>query len=173
MKQYKLELIVFLSGAVIMILELTGSRVLAPYLGNSTFVWTSLIGVILGRLSIGYWLGGKVADQKASYENFSLILMIAGVLIGLTTIGKEIILQFIQNSTQSIRIGSLIASIIIFAPASIFLGMVSPYAIRLKIKSIEKSGRTVGNLYALSTIGSIVGTFLAGFWLIAYFGHTT
>lgn len=173
MKKYKLELIVFISGAVVMILELTGSRVLAPYLGTSTFVWTSLIGIILGSLSLGYWLGGKVADEKASYENFSLILMIAGVLIGLSTIGKEIILQFIQNTTTSIRIGSIIASIIIFGPASIFLGMVSPYAIRLKIKSIEKSGRTVGNLYAISTIGSIVGTFLAGFYLISYFGHTT
>lgn len=156
-----------------MILELTGSRVLAPYLGNSTFVWTSLIGIILGSLSIGYWLGGKVADQKADYKKFSLILMIAGVLIGLSTIGKEIILQFIQNTTASIRIGSVVASIIIFGPASIFLGMVSPYAVRLKIKSIEKSGRTVGNLYALSTVGSIVGTFLAGFYLISYFGHTT
>ncbi len=172
MKKYKLELIVFISGAVIMMLELTGSRVLAPFLGTSIFIWTSLIGVILASLSLGYFLGGKSADKKPSLEKFSLILLIAGLLIAITTVSKNITLDFVEQNIKNVRTGAVIATLILFAPASIFLGMVSPYAVKLKVKSIDKAGRTVGNLYALSTIGSIVGTFLSGFYLISYIGHT-
>lgn len=171
MKNHKLELIVFICGAVVMILELTGSRILAPYLGTSLFVWTSLIGIILGSLSLGYFWGGKLADKKANFQQFSLIIFLAAVLVALTSFSKEIILQFLEKNVSDIRISSVIATILLFAPASIFLGMVSPYAIKLKLDSLQKSGRTVGNLYAISTIGSIVGTFLAGFFLVAFFGN--
>ena len=171
MKKYILEITVFISGAVVMILELTGSRVVAPYLGTSLFVWTSLIGIILGCLSLGYWLGGKIADKNATYKKYSLILFFAGLLIAITAFSKETILEFIQTYIPGLRLGSILAAILLFAPASIFLGMVSPYAVKLKMHSVEKSGSTVGTLYAISTIGSIVGTFLAGFVLIAYFGN--
>lgn len=172
MQKYKLEFIVFIGGAVVMILELTGSRVLAPYLGTSIFVWTSLIGIILGSLSLGYYLGGKLSDKKTSYEIFSLILLSSGILIAFSALSKTLVLDLIQNSTKDIRIASVIGAITLFAPASIFLGMISPYAVKLKMTTLEKSGSTVGNLYALSTIGSIAGTFLAGFVLVAYFGHS-
>ncbi|MDA1060769.1 MAG: fused MFS/spermidine synthase [bacterium] len=172
MKKYKLELIVFISGSVVMMLELTGSRVLAPFLGTSIFVWTSLIGIILGSLSLGYYLGGKSADKKPSFEKFSLILLIAGLLIAITTVSKNITLNFVEQNITNLRLGAILATTILFAPASIFLGMVSPYAVKLKVKSIDKAGSTVGNLYALSTMGSIAGTFLSGFYLISYIGHT-
>ena len=172
MTKYKLEFIVFISGAVVMILEITGSRVLAPYLGTSLFVWTSIIGIILGSLSLGYYLGGKLADKEANYNIFSLIIFIAALLIGSTTVLKEALLQLLQVNISSIKLGAVLAATALFAPASIFLGMVSPYAVKLKMKDLKTSGRTVGNLYAISTIGSITGTFLAGFVLISYFGNT-
>ena len=172
MKRYLLELIVFICGAVVMILELVGSRVLAPYLGTSIVVWTSLIGIILGSLSVGYWWGGKIADREPSYHVFSLIIFIAAVLIGLSTAVKSPVLDFLQDHVESFHISAVVGTLILFAPASVVLGMISPYAVRLKIHDLDTSGTTVGTLYAISTVGSIAGTFLAGFYLIAYFGST-
>lgn len=170
MSKYKLEFIVFISGAVVMIFELVGSRVLGPHLGNSIFIWTSIIGVILGSLSLGYWLGGRWADRGASYTFLALILLLAGALIGLMNLFKDQSLIFITNYIRDIRWGGLSAALLLFSWPSILLGAVSPYAVKLKINSLENSGRTVGNLYAISTLGSIVGTFAAGFWLIPFFG---
>lgn len=155
-----------------MVLELDGSRILAPYLGTSLYTWTSLIGIILGALSLGYFLGGKLADKKPSFKTLSVILLLAAIAIGLIGLMKEPFLQFIQNEISDIRIGSIAATTILFAIPSVLLGMVSPYAVKLKIETLSKSGRTVGNLYAISTIGSIVGTFLAGFYLIPAMGNT-
>lgn len=173
MKKYILETVVFMCGAIVMILEITGSRIMAPYLGTSLFVWTSLIGVILGSLSLGYWLGGKLADSgKASFRNFSVIIFLGAIFVALIAITKEPILQFVEENFKDIRLGSVIAATVIFAPSSVFLGMISPYAAKLKLDGLQHAGRTIGGLYALSTIGSIVGTFLAGFWLLSWFGNT-
>jgi len=172
MKKYSLELIVFLAGLAVMVLELDGSRILAPYLGTSLYTWTSLIGIILGALSLGYFLGGKLADKKPSFKNLSIILLLAAISIGLIGLTKEPFLKFVQNEISDIKIGSIVTTIVLFTLPSVLLGMVSPYAVKLKIESLNKSGRTVGNLYAISTIGSIVGTFLAGFYLIPAMGST-
>jgi spermidine synthase len=169
-KKYILEIVVFVSGAVVMVFELVGSRVLAPYLGTSLVIWTSLIGVILGSLSLGYYLGGKLADKKPHTRTFSLILLGSGIAIGLTAVFKIIIIFGLQSAIKDLRINGIMASLLLFAPASILLGMVSPYAVRLKLLAIETSGKTVGNLYAISTVGSISGTFIAGFYLIPLFG---
>jgi spermidine synthase len=155
-----------------MILELVGSRIMAPYLGTSIIVWTSLIGVILGCLSLGYWWGGRVADRKPSYQVFSSLIMTAGVLIAAIAFIKEPVLERLQTGIMSIELAAPVATIILFGLPSTLLGMVTPYAVRLKMADVEHSGRTVGNLYAISTIGSIVGTFLAGYYLIAFFGST-
>ncbi|MCH7730155.1 fused MFS/spermidine synthase [Patescibacteria group bacterium] len=172
MEKYKLEIIAFVGGAVVMILELVGSRILAPYLGTSIIVWTSLIGIILGSLSLGYWWGGKLADRKPNYKTFSFIILISGLLIGVVALIKTPFLFFLQKNFDDLRTGSVLATLILFAPPSVTLGMISPYAIRLKMKSIAKSGETAGSIFAVSTAGSIVGTFLAGFVLIATFGST-
>jgi spermidine synthase len=167
-----LEIVVFLCGAVVMILEMVGSRILAPYLGSSIIVWTSLIGIILGSLSIGYWWGGLKADKNPSFRSLSLIIVLAAFFIGGIAITKSFVLDFLQDYTTSVHLASAIATIVLFAPPGILLGMVSPYAVKLKLISLEKSGNTVGRLYAISTIGSILGTFLGGFYLIAFFGST-
>lgn len=167
-----LEVIVFICGAVVMILEMVGSRILAPYLGTSIVVWTSLIGIILGCLSLGYWWGGKIADVKPSYRALSLIIFLSGIFIALIALTKSFILSFLQQSMSNVHMGSTFATLLLFAPPSTLLGMVSPYAVRLKVKDLKTSGSTVGRLYAISTVGSIFGTFLAGFFLIAFFGST-
>jgi len=168
--KYLLEIVVFVCGAVVMIFELVGSRVLGPYFGTSIFVWTSLIGIILGSLSLGYYLGGKIADKKPSLKNLSLIIFLAAISISLTVLIKNFLLVILQNSFTDIRASSILASLSLFLPASVFLGMVSPYAVKLKIDNLNTSASTVGNLYAISTTGSIVGTFLSGFYLIPHFG---
>lgn len=153
--------------------EITGSRVLAPYVGTSIIVWTSLIGIILASLSIGYWLGGRLADKRPHVGGLAFLLFAAAILVALTALIKEIVLMMIAGSGFDIKTNTIIASIVLFTPASIILGMVSPFAVRLKLSALTTSGATVGLLYALSTVGSIVGTFLAGFYLVPNFGVST
>ncbi len=172
MQKYILELIVFICGAAVMVLELVGSRTLAPYLGTSIFVWTSLIGIILGSLSLGYYLGGRISDKHPNYKIFSAVILGSAIYIFFIALFKFSFLIFLMEKISGIRAGSVIASFVLFSPPSVMLGMVSPYAVKLKIKDLSHSGSTVGNLYAISTIGSIAGTFLAGFYLIPSFGTT-
>jgi predicted membrane-bound spermidine synthase len=155
-----LGVIVFLCGAVVMILEMVGSRILAPYLGTSIVVWTSLIGIILGCLSIGYWWGGQLADENPSYRSLSLIILLAGLFVATIALSKSYVLELLQRHAGTIHLGATLGTLLLFAPPSILLGMVSPYAVRLKMRDLRDSGRTVGNLYAISTMGSIFGTFL-------------
>ncbi|MBT3419018.1 MAG: fused MFS/spermidine synthase [Candidatus Magasanikbacteria bacterium] len=169
---YRLEGIVFCTGAIILVLEIAGSRVFAPYLGTSIFIWTSLIGIILASLSLGYHLGGKLADKNPNYKTFASILFFSGVAVLFLTLIKTPFLTFVRYTFTDIRLAALISTIVLFGPASTLLAMASPYAVRLKLNTIEMSGKTIGNLYAISTVGSIVGTFLTGFVLFSYF-HLT
>lgn len=166
---YIIALLVFAGGAIGMMLELTGARVLAPYFGNSLFVWTSLIGVMLGFMSLGYYLGGRLADLKLDAGNLFWILAGAGISVALVNFVEGLLLPPLSQG-DSVRALAVLSAAILFAVPSTLLGMVSPYCIRLRMHAIEDSGATVGTLYAISTVGSIVGTFAAGFWLIAIFG---
>jgi spermidine synthase len=170
MKKYLLEITVFTSGALVMIYEIVGSRLLAPYIGASTYVWTSLIGVILAALSLGYWLGGRWADRQPEIKILAFVLFLAGGLVSLTILLHDLILSVIGRFYVGLEIKSVIAALVLFAPASVLLGFVTPYAVKLKMDSLEDSGKIVGRLYALSTVGSITGTFLAGFFLIPFIG---
>ncbi|MBI4128217.1 MAG: fused MFS/spermidine synthase [Parcubacteria group bacterium] len=171
-KRFVLEFIVFVSGAVVMVLELVGSRILAPHVGTSLIVWTSLIGIILGSLSLGYFWGGRLADQNPRYKVLSFILLLSGVITGAVALLQSPILTLIDRTIRDLRMGSTVATLLLFAPPSVLLGMVSPYAVKLRLTNIGLAGSTAGNLYAISTVGSIVGTFLAGFVLISSLGST-
>jgi predicted membrane-bound spermidine synthase len=166
MKKFTLEIVAFFCGAVVMAFEIVGSRMLGPYVGTSMFAWTSIIGVILLSLSIGYFWGGRIADMRPRADILSLFIFISALFIIITLVVKESVLEILLRSMDNIHVVSVIASLVLFAIPSILLGMVSPFAVRIKMKSLEKSGSTVGNLYAISTVGSIVGVFLAGFILI-------
>jgi spermidine synthase len=167
-----LEIAVFLCGAVVMVIELTGSRVLAPYLGTSLVVWTSLIGIILASLSIGYWWGGRLADQRPEARLLGRIIFLSAVATAVMALIKTVVLGFLQARSSGLHTAAMSATLLLFAPASILIGMVSPFAVRLKLEDTQTSGRTAGKLYAISTIGSIFGTFLAGFVLIPRLGST-
>jgi len=169
-RQYILEITVFVCGALLMVFEIIGSRILSPFIGTSTYIWTSLIGVILASLSLGYWLGGKWADRKPDIKVLAAVIFLAGGCVAVTIMAKEIVLSFIAASGMMLEIKSLLAALLLFAPASVALGFVTPYAVRLRVVSVEDSGRTVGRLFAFSTVGSIVGTFAAGFFLIPFVG---
>ncbi|HEX8249590.1 MAG TPA: fused MFS/spermidine synthase [Pyrinomonadaceae bacterium] len=168
--KFLLETVVFVSGALVMIYEIVGSRLLAPHIGTSTYIWTSLIGVILGSLSAGYWLGGRVADRKPDLKVLSAILFFAGALTTVTLFLHEIILSILAAASMRLELKAIVAALVLFAPASVLFGFVTPYAVRLKMLSVEDSGKTVGRLYALSTVGSILGTFAAGFVLLPFVG---
>jgi spermidine synthase len=168
--RYMLEITVFVCGALVMIYEIIGSRLLSPFIGVSTYVWTSLIGVILASLSLGYWLGGKTADRRPNVGVLAAAIFIAGGCVSVTILLKDIILSFIASAHTGLEVKSVIASLLLFAPASVALGFVTPYAVKLKMSALADSGKTVGGLFAFSTVGSIVGTFAAGFFLIPFVG---
>jgi spermidine synthase len=156
-----------------MVLELVGSRVVSPYYGNTLFVWTSLIGIILSSLSIGYYWGGKISDKNSSYRFLSSILFAAGICVAVSALTKETILMAVSAWLRNYHELSIILSVcILFAPVSVIFGIVSPYLVRLKLDRLNNSGAVVGNLYAVSTLGSITGTFVTGFYLIPVMGNT-
>jgi spermidine synthase len=169
-ENFLLETVVFVSGALVMIYEIIGSRILAPFIGTSTYIWTSLIGVILGSLSLGYWFGGRMADRNPHLRVLSAVMFFGGAILSATILVQNIVLSFIGSATVRLEIKAIIAALILFAPASVLFGVVTPYAIRLKMQTVENAGKTVGRLYALSTVGSIFGTFLAGFFLLPFVG---
>ena len=108
-----------------MIYEIIGSRLLAPYIGTSTYTWTSLIGVILGSLSLGYWIGGKTADQKPNLQFLAGILLLNGGLLSITILLQNIVLGIISDISLRLEIKSILAAVILFAPASVLFGFVT------------------------------------------------
>lgn len=170
LRTFTLDAVVLICGAVVMIFEITGSRVLAPFIGTSTYIWTSLIGVILGALSLGYWIGGRTADRMPRKSILGSAILMAAGLIALTTLVKDLVLTAIASFPTGLEFKAVIAAIALFAPAGVALGFVTPYAVKLRMNSLGEAGRTVGRLYALSTIGSIIGTFAAGFVLLPFLG---
>ncbi len=161
---------VFVSGAVVMALELVGSRILAPVFGDSIFVWGALIGVVMAALSLGYYVGGRMADRRPSYGTFTIILISAGVLILLIPLSSPFILEVVYISGVGDRYGPILASLLLLAAPTTLLGMVSPYSVRMSVESISTLGGISGSLGSISTAGSIFGTFFTVFVLIPSFG---
>ncbi len=165
-----LELIVFISGGVLLALEIVASRAVAPYFGNSVYVWGSLIGVFLAALSLGYFLGGRAATRWPAWGPFLALVLASGACIYPIPHVAGAVLGAIAAHNFGPRADPLIGSAALFFLPSVLLGTVSPYAVRLRARSVEGVGNVAGMLYALSTLGSIVGTLLAAFVLISAFG---
>jgi spermidine synthase len=155
-------------GALVMVVEVMGSRVIGPFFGVSLFVWTSLITVTLLALAGGYALGGLAADRFRQAHYLFAIILVAGVLALLVPALKGPVLK--AAMPLGLRTGAFVSTLILFGPVLLLLGCVSPYLVRLAARELQNIGRVVGGLYALSTIGSTVGTLLTGFVLIAYLG---
>ena len=170
MVQFLLNVVVFVSGAVLMGLEIVGSRVLAPYFGNSIFVWGSLISVVMAALSLGYYWGGWLSAREPSYGRLLMLLLIPGFLIFPLPFIYPTVNEWIASVDFGNRLNPLIACSALFLLPGIFLGTVSPYVIRLAATQLSTVGSTAGTLYAISTCGSIFGTLLTAFYLIPLMG---
>jgi len=166
--------LVFIAGMVSLGVEFGASRLLAPFFGTSLYVWGLLIGLILLYLSAGYVIGGRIADRFPSSGVLYQLTAVAALWIGLIPLVAQPILILSQQGLATLSaglvLGTLIAVVGLFAVPVTLLGCVSPYAIRLLVTDVASSGRTAGALYALSTAGSILGTFLPVFWFIPTFG---
>lgn len=160
-----LNAIVFVCGAALMALEIVAARVLAPSLGNSIFVWGSVISSVMVALSLGYWLGGHVADRFGASKTLGPVIAGAGLLTVLAPLVAVPVLPWAADLGP--RAGSLVASALIFFLPSLLLAMVTPLGVRLVAsKGMARIGRSAGALSSISTGGSILGTLATSFWLI-------
>ena len=165
-----LQLTVFVCGAVLLGLEIVGSRVLAPYFGSSIFVWGSLISTFLAGLAVGYYLGGFLADRRPHLLAMAVLILIAGVLMVILPVVHPPVNRTIASVDFGPRLNPLVATVCLFFLPSVCMGTVSPYAIKLAASSLATIGNTVGLMYAISTAGSIVGALLTAFYLIQMIG---
>jgi spermidine synthase len=161
---------VFTSGAVLLGVELAASRVLAPFFGNSLFVWGALIGVVLTGLMLGYWLGGVAVDRLPAEWLLVSTMALGALGVLLIPLIDGPILEFVVEWDPGPRLNPLIASTLLFGPASVLLAATTPIAVRLVARSLATVGRTSGGLFSISTAGSIVGTYLTAFLLIPELG---
>ncbi len=169
-----LLLTVFVAGMTTLGIELSASRLLDPFFGNSIIIWANLIGLVLIYLSVGYWVGGRWADRDPRESTLYQITAWAAFAVGVIPFVSAPILRWSAQGFASynagILVGSLLGVMVLFSVPMTLLGCVSPFAIRLAVKDVEHSGNVAGSIYALSTLGSILGTFLPVLLLIPTFG---
>ena len=170
----RLTALVFVAGVGSLATEIAASRLLAPYFGNSTVVWANVIGLVLASLSLGYWLGGKLADRRPDPRLLGALVAAAAVLVAITPFLArpflDLTVEGLDEVSTGAAIGSFFGVLILFAPPVTLLGMVAPFAIRLGLESVESAGAVAGRLYAVSTIGSLLGTFLSALVAIPLIG---
>lgn len=169
-----LLVLVFVGGLTSLGAEFAASRLLAPFFGQSLFIWGTLIGLILIYLTVGYYIGGRIADRWPTPRLLYQVTTVAALSLGIIPLIAQPILSFSQRGfaqlSLGIVVGSLLSVIVLFALPVILLGIVSPFAIRLRIHEVATAGNAAGAVYALSTLGGILGTFVPVFWLIPSFG---
>jgi spermidine synthase len=169
-----LALVVAVVGGASLGGEIAATRLLAPWFGASTIVWANTIAVVLVGLSIGYWLGGRVADRDPTIRGLGKVLLLGAALMALVPFVAGPFLRVSVDALDSIEAGafagSLLGVLVLIAIPMVVLGTVAPYAIRLAVTSVDEAGRVSGRLYAISTLGSLGGVFLAALLLIPYAG---
>ena len=163
--------IVFVSSFCLLVIELVAGRILAPYVGVSLYTWTSIIGVVLAGISLGAWAGGALADRYDARRLLPVLLMLGAMasfaIVPLANLAGSDAFPAPQNSLM-LRVLTL-SALIFFLPSCI-LGTISPVAVKMALRDLTQTGHVVGRIYAVSTVGSILGTFATGFFLISRFG---
>jgi len=169
-----LHLLVFVGGAGSLATEMAGARLLAPYFGASNIVWANVIGLILLYLSVGYWLGGKLADRHPNERSLAIVVLVAGGSVALLPFVTKPLFAAAGDAFADLSagafIGSFLGTMLMFAIPVTALGAVTPWAVRLAVHDVREAGTVAGRLYAISTVGSIVGTFLPVLVLIPTIG---
>ena len=164
----KANIVVFIASFCTLVIELVAGRIMAPYVGVSLYTWTSIIGVVLAGISIGAYLGGRLADRYPRSLTLGWLLFLSG--LGAFSISPLTNLVGGAQFQTSLMTRILLITTIIFFIPSCLLGMISPVVVKLTLNNLEKTGNVVGKIYAFSTLGSILGTFATGFYLISWMG---
>lgn len=165
---------VFVTGAAVMAIEIAASRLLAPFFGNSMFVWAIIITIIMIGLALGYWQGGKFADKFPTRHGLFITALLAGILTSIIPLVTQLLFKLVEKGIFNTPINTVMvtffASCVIFLPAVILFGFISPYTTRVIIDKISHTGHVAGNIYAFSTFGSIIGVLVTTFLLIPFLG---
>jgi spermidine synthase len=164
----KANIVVFIASFCTLVIELVAGRIMAPYVGVSLYTWTSIIGVVLAGISIGAYLGGLIADCYPRSSTLGWLLFLSG--LGAFAIAPLTNLIGAAQFQTSLMIRILLITSIVFFIPSCLLGMISPVVVKLALNNLSKTGNVVGKIYAFSTLGSILGTFATGFFLISWMG---
>ncbi|MDA1208643.1 MAG: fused MFS/spermidine synthase [bacterium] len=163
--------VVFITGAALLIIEVVATRILSPYYGNTIFTFSSVIGVVLAFLSLGYIIGGRLADRRPDSTYLYGIILASGCSVALLSFLTTTVLPWYAYDF-SITAGPLLFSLLLFALPSLLIGMLSPYVITLQQKACPRTGlgTVAGTVFCWSTVGSIVGSLSTGFLLIPFVG---
>ena len=164
------SLTVFLSSAALLVLEILAGRLLAPHIGVSLYTWTSIIGVILAGLSLGNWLGGVWADRGADGRVAGIAMALAGIYAMLALPLMDILGTILTTQQVGLLGSSFVFAFALFAPPAVAIGIVTPLLTTRALDMDPRAGHVVGRMHALAAIGSIVGTFATGYWLVQSFG---
>ncbi len=162
-----LHAIVFITGAAVMVIELLGTRIIAPFYGASLYVWSSLIAVTMIALAIGYFAGGQWADRGTGGRLSIIIALAAVAALAIPWLARPVL---VASDALGLRLGAFVSALVLFSPSLMLLGMVGPGAVKLATQRLEGVGTSTGSIYAVSTIGSVVGTLLLGFTLFPLIG---
>jgi predicted membrane-bound spermidine synthase len=169
-----LRALVFVVGASTLGAEIAAARLLGPFFGASTIVWANTIATVLVALSIGYWLGGRLANRRPQLERLARWVLFSSIVLAVVPIVAEPFLRISVDAFDDIDVGAAVGSLVgvlaLVAVPLLLLGVTSPWAIRLSVDRVEDAGRAAGSLYALSTVGSLLGTFLAALLLVPQIG---
>ncbi|UJA21947.1 fused MFS/spermidine synthase [Thermoleophilia bacterium SCSIO 60948] len=169
-----LTLLVLVVGTGSLGAEIAAARLMSPFFGDSTIVWANTIGVVLVALSIGYWLGGKLSDRRPELPALCAVILVASVLIALIPFVAQPLFNASVSALDEISAGTFIGSffgvLALVAVPVVLLGTASPWALRLAVSSVRDAGKVAGRLYAVSTIGSLLGTMLSALLLIPFLG---
>ena len=161
-------IITFIASFCTLVIEIVAGRILAPFVGVSLYTWTSIIGVVLAGISIGAYIGGKLADRFPERKTLGWLLLLAGIAALLIAPLTNAIALYPFSVSLMWRI--LFVTTLIFFIPSFLLGTISPVVVKLAIQNLDRTGNVVGKIYAFSTLGSIFGTFATGFLLISWMG---
>ena len=169
-----LELLVFVVGSASLGSEIAAARLMAPFFGASTIVWANTIAIVLVALSIGYWIGGRLADRRPDQRTLCRVVVVASLLLALVPLVADPFLSLAVKAFDNVSVGafagSLFGVLALVALPVLLLGTVSPWAIRLRIDNVANAGELAGRMYAISTVGSLVGTFISALLLIPLVG---
>ena len=163
------EIVVFVAGISTLGAEIAAARLVAPAFGASTVIWANTIAVVLVALAGGYWLGGRLADRHPHARGLARMALLGAALVALIPLLAIPLLDVTEDSLGEFS-GSLLVQVVLVAPPVLVLGALSPWAIRLRMRSVSAAGDVTGRLYALGTAGGLVGNFAATLALIPWVG---